>query len=744
MEQLEAIVDSTVYRNEENGYSVVIVQAGRQERTVVGNLPELVQGEQVVFTGQWVEHSQYGRQFKASSFQLLQPTTLLGITRFLASGAIRGVGMKTARQIVNAFGEETLTVLAEHPERLQELPGMGTRRWQMIAESYAEQRQAREAMIFLQQYGVPPSLAVKISKQYGEHTAQILRENPYRLCDDLEGVGFLTADRIGMSIGIPRESEYRIQSGIKYILRDAAAGAGHIYLTEDELIRQASMMLRIAPEEIERQIAMLAFRHDLVRNSSEDQEIRVYLPAFDSAERETAMRLCELMTALAPVKSEGAMKRIHVFESKHGITFSDQQRSAIVSALENGVLVITGGPGTGKTTIINCMIDLLSDESQVVLCAPTGRAAKRMSEATGYESRTIHRLLEYTGEEGRFARNPENPIEADCVIVDEMSMVDLMLMRSLLRALEPGTRLILVGDADQLPSVGAGNVLGDILSSGIIPAVCLTDIYRQSETSRIVVNAHRVNHGEMPLLNEKGTDFFFESKTGYSAAAQTIVELMAHRLPAYLGYERDQVVRSIQVLSPGKKGECGVQSLNAMLQDRLNPPAPGKPGLQHGDTIFRVGDKVMQIKNDYQIEWRRRTRAGWQDGQGVFNGDIGFVTDVDEEEHLVTVCFDEDREVVYEAQALDQIELAYCLSVHKSQGSEFPVVILCVAGGSPMLLTRNLFYTALTRARSMVVLVGREEVIARMVANDHIMRRNTTLSERLRITATMLPEAVGP
>ena len=428
--------------------------------------------------------------------------------------------------------------------------------------------------------------------------------------------------------------------------------------------------------------------------------------------------------------------RIDRFEQQQGITFSARQREAIRSALSHGVLVITGGPGTGKTTIINCIIGLLeADDEAVALCAPTGRAAKRMTEATGRESKTIHRLLDYTGGEGSFAHDQDEPLETDCVICDEVSMVDLMLMRSLLRAIEPGTRLILVGDAHQLPSVGAGNVLGDILQSGIVPCVELTDIYRQAGTSRIVVNAHRIDRGELPLLNEKGTDFFFERKENYQQAAQTIVQLVSARLPRFLHYaEKDRLrlaASQIQVLAPARKGECGVIALNALLQAELNAPDPSKPHLEYGETIFRLGDKVMQTRNDYQLAWRRHTSHGWEEGTGVFNGDVGFVTEVDEEEHSLTVLFDEEREAVYATSQLEDLDLAYCLSVHKSQGSEFPVVVMPVVGGPTMLLTRNLFYTALTRAKSLVVLVGREEVVRQMVENDHILRRYTSLSERL-------------
>lgn len=742
MEQVEASVLGTVYRNAENGYSVVMARMGRSEITIVGTLPELTQGEQAVFTGDWVEHPQYGRQLKCTACQLQQPTTLLGIERYLGSGLIQGVGPSTAKLIVRQFGEETLTILSEHPERLAEVPKMGKKRWKQIAEAFREQQTAREAMVFLQTYGVPATLSVKISKLYGERTPDVIRQNPYRLCEDLEGVGFLTADRIGAALGVAPDSEGRIQAALRYVLKDAAASMGHVYLPRAELERKAAQLLRIDAALCARQVDQLALTRDLILQE-EEGDVRVYLPAFDAAEREVAARLCELMAALPPSRSHGAAREVQRFEQSQGISFGQQQRQAIIKAMETGVLVITGGPGTGKTTIINCIIALMSRDSEVVLCAPTGRAAKRMAEATGCEAKTLHRLLEYGGEDSAFARNQDNPIEGDCIIVDEMSMVDLQLMKALLRAVELGTRLLLVGDADQLPSVGAGNVLGDILLSGVVPHVRLTEIFRQEESSRIVVNAHRINRGEMPLLNEKGTDFFFERKPYARDAANTIVQLVTERLPKFLGCggedRTDYAVRNIQVLAPAKKGECGVASLNIMLQSALNPPDLDKPQITYGETVFRQGDKVMQTRNDYQIEWRRETASGWEDGAGVFNGDVGFITQVDVEEHSLTVLFDEEKEVVYQSAQLENLDLAYCLSVHKSQGSEFPAVVMPVAGGPPMLLTRNLFYTALTRARSLVVLVGRDEVIRQMVENDHILGRYTSLAERLRTMAALLP-----
>ncbi|MDO5436264.1 MAG: ATP-dependent RecD-like DNA helicase [Clostridia bacterium] len=734
MEQLEAAILGTVYRNPENGYSVVSVRSGRNEFTVVGTLPELAPGEQAVFSGEWIEHRQYGRQFKCASCAPQAPTTRLGIERYLGSGFIRGIGPVTAKRIVDHFGEETLTVLSEHPERLQEISGFGKKRWIMVAESFREQQGTRQAMIFLQSYGIPAALSVRISKLYGEETQSIVRADPYRLCDDLNGVGFKTADRIGLALGIAPESEPRVCCALKYLLREAASSMGHVYLPENDLCREAAGLLGVPLDLCVHALSVLLLRHEIISVAAEEGN-RCYLPSFYRAEKEVALRLRELQCAIRPDRFSGGRAAVSSFEAKHGITFSARQRDAVIRAVENGVFVITGGPGTGKTTIINCILDLLrEDGNDVALCAPTGRAAKRMSEATGAESRTIHRLLEYSGEEGDFARNASNPIEADCVIVDEASMIDLLLMKALLRAIEPGTRLIIVGDADQLPSVGPGNVLGDILESGSVPAARLTDIYRQSEQSRIVVNAHRINHGEMPLLNEKDTDFFFERKEFPRDAAASIVALVSRRLPAYMRCG-DDVLRTIQVLAPAKKGDCGVIALNGLLQNELNPPAASKPQLIWGDTVFRLGDKVIQTRNDYSLAWHRETAAGWVDGEGIFNGDMGYIIDVDPEEQTLTVRFDDDRDAEYELSGLEDLELAYCLSVHKSQGSEFPAVVMPVVGGPAMLLTRNLFYTALTRARKLVVLVGREEVIRAMTANDHEQKRYTALAAALKDAA---------
>ncbi len=723
-EALEAVIEETVFRNEENGYSVVQARAGRDKVMVVGALPALAAGEQVLLQGNWTEHPQYGRQWKATGCEIPKPTTLLGIERYLGSGLIRGVGPATARLLVQEFGKMTLDILSEHPERLTEVQGIGKKRAEQLAQSFREQYAAREAMVFLQSYGVSPHLAVKISRVYGADAQRKIRENPYRLIDDLEGVGFLTADRIALSLGIPMDSEYRLRSGLKYALQEAANGEGHTFLPRETLLDRAARGLRVTRELLERPLDTLLFAREIIALDLDGTDAMMLSPYF-YAEKEIARYLKLLLGASQTSIQPAVQRQIRDFEAANAIRFSENQRKAVSEAVSRGLLVITGGPGTGKTTIINCILSLLGGD--VLLAAPTGRAAKRMSEATGHEAKTLHRLLEFAGEEGKFLRDEQNPLDCSCVIVDEMSMVDVFLMRSLLRAIRPGCRLILVGDADQLPSVGAGNVLGDILKSGVIPSVRLTDIFRQSEESLIVLNAHRINHGENPILNQKGSDFFFERHYQPEETAQAIVGLCQSRLPAFLG-TRDPA-KDIQVLSPTKKTGAGVRQLNALLQAALNPPEARKREILYGETIFRLGDKVMHVKNNYQLPWKDDDGT---EGEGVFNGDVGFVTQVDSQDRVVTVRYDDERTVEYDYQQLEELELAYCLSVHKSQGSEFPCVVMPVVGGPPRLLTRNLFYTALTRARKLVVLVGREECIAQMVNNDHIAARFTTLTERLR------------
>ena len=732
METIEAIADETVFRNDENGYTVLVVKAGRARVSAVGVMPPVTPGEKLIITGEWTEHPVYGKQIKVQGMEIEKPTTLSGIEKYLMSGMIKGIGPATARQLIKAFGEQTLDVIYSEPQRLLELPGIGEKRAQMITESYAEQAEQREAMVFLQSYGVTPSLAVKIFKRYGENVKQVIRSNPYRLVEDVEGIGFKTADKIAASLGIERDSEYRLSAGLKFVLEDATSGTGHCYLPRPELVQAAQRLLGNGQEAIDHELDALILAREIVAQILPDEQgeevVALYQPQTYRAEKEVAGRLREMIEAMPDTMASDLQAQIDELEGLEGLAFHPQQRQAIETAVKSGMTVITGGPGTGKTTIIKCIIKLLSVHGDVALAAPTGRAAKRMSEACGMEAKTLHRLLEYGGEEGEFARTQDNPLEMDTLIIDEMSMVDIFLMRSLLRALVQGTRLIMVGDADQLPSVGAGNVLRDILDSGAVPSVRLTEIFRQDEKSMIVYNAHRINHGEAPRLNAKGSDFFFERAQSPSDAARRIVALCATRLPGFVGLDP---VRQMQVLSPTKKGECGVWALNQLLQAEFNPPAPQKHERVRGDTTFREGDKVMQTRNNYQLEWSKEGVFGWEDGQGVFNGDIGFVTEIDPQEHTLRVRFDDDRVATYEGGDVDDLELAYCISVHKSQGSEFPVVILPAVGGPPMLLTRNLLYTAVTRARRLVMIVGREAAIDQMIANVNTRKRYSALRWRL-------------
>ena len=733
MEEIEVFAEETVFRNDENGYTVLTVKSGRTRVSAVGVMPPVAPGEKLRITGEWVEHPVYGRQIKVHGCAIEKPTTLSGIEKYLSSGMIKGVGPATAKLLIKAFGEKTLDVLYSEPDKLLDVPGIGPKRAKMIMESYAEQAQQREAMVFLQSYGITPSLAVKIFKRYGENVKQVILKNPYRLVEDVEGVGFKTADRIAASIGVETDSEYRLSAGVKHALMEATGTTGHCYLPRPELAAAAQRLLGNAPEMIEHTIDTLilsrALTAQMLPDDDGEQAVAVYLPQTFRAENEVARRLREMIDAMPDTMTTELTHQIDQLESLEGVTFHPQQRRAIETAVKSGMTVITGGPGTGKTTIIKCIIKLLGVHGEVALAAPTGRAAKRMSEACGMEAKTLHRLLEYGGEEGDFARGEDSPLEMDTLIIDEMSMVDIFLMRSVLRALVPGTRLIMVGDADQLPSVGAGNVLADILSSGVIPAVRLTEIFRQDEKSMIVYNAHRINSGEAPRLNAKGSDFFFERAASPTDAAARIVTLCAQRLPGFLGLDP---VRQMQVLAPTKKGDCGVWMLNQLLQTQFNPQKNGKNERVRGDTTFREGDKVMQTRNNYQLKWKKEGVFDWEEGQGVFNGDIGFITEIDPEERTVSVLFDDERLAVYEGGDIDDLELAYCISVHKSQGSEFPVVVMPVVGGPPKLLTRNLLYTEVTRARRMVMLVGREPAIDQMIANVNTRKRYSALCWRLK------------
>lgn len=732
MDIIDAFADETVFRNDENGYTVLTVKVDKTRVSAVGIMPPIASGEKLHILGEWTEHPIYGRQIKVQRLEIEKPTTISGIEKYLSSGMIRGIGPATARLLVKTFGEETLDVLYAQPEKLLDVPGIGQKRAQLIQESYAEQAQQREAMIFLQSYGVTPNLSAKIFKRYGENVRQIITQNPYRLVEDVEGIGFKTADKIAASLGIEKDSEYRLSAGVKFVLADATSGAGHCYLPRPMLANAACRLLGSHSDAVERTIDSLILSHEISAQLLPDDDgqdfVALYQPGTFRAENEVARRLREMIDAMPESSCDDLSAQIESLERTEGLLFDVQQKQAIETAVKSGMTVITGGPGTGKTTIIKCIIKLLGVHGDVALAAPTGRAAKRMSEACGMEAKTLHRLLEYGGESGDFARSEDNPLEMDTLIIDEMSMVDIFLMRSVLRALIPGTRLIMVGDADQLPSVGAGNVLKDILDSGVIPCVRLTEIFRQDEKSMIVYNAHRINKGESPRLNAKGSDFFFERALSPTDAAKRIVALCSSRLPGFTGLDP---VKQMQVLSPTKKGECGVWALNQLMQAEFNPPVPHKKERVRGDTTFREGDKVMQTRNNYQLKWKKEGIFGWEDGQGIFNGDIGFISSIDPQEHTLEVQFDDDRIALYEGGDVDDLELAYCISVHKSQGSEFPVVVMPAVGGPPMLLTRNLLYTAVTRARQLVMIVGRESAIDQMIHNVNTRKRYSALCWRL-------------
>ena len=725
MARFEGVVEKISYRNDENGFTVAQVKLEGGERlAAVGAMPMLLAGERAAFEGELVEHREYGRQIRVSWVESIRPESLDGIEKYLASGMIRGVGPATARLIVESFGPRTLDVLESEPQRLTEVPGIGEKRAAMIAASFLEHNQMRGAMMFLQKYGLTPAMAARVYRAYGERTESVARENPYRLADEVEGVGFKTADRMALAMGFSLSSEFRLQSGLRYALNEAANASGHMYLPLTILVERARQMLGADEDLIDNALRALILSGGLEAEDI-DGETAVYLPWYHEAETDAAFRLTRLLRSFEGGGEAGLAERaVAEVEEEEAMRLCAEQREAVEAVEREGVLIITGGPGTGKTTTLKCILRLLDELGGAELCAPTGRAAKRMSEATGRPARTIHRLLEYAGEEGRFLRNEQEPLDCAAVVVDEMSMVDIFLFRALLRALRPGTRLVMVGDKDQLPSVGAGNVLKDMLESGAVPSVTLTEVFRQAASSMIVRNAHRINRGEYPEVRTRDTDFFLERRESMRAAVDSVVQLVTTRLPRYLGVDP---LRGIQVMAPMKRMDAGVYALNAVLQQAINPPAPGKRELRRGEMVFREGDKVMQVKNNYDMGWTR----GMEHGLGVFNGDIGYVAAADPHAEELTVAFDDGREALYALADLEELELAYCMSVHKSQGSEFDCVVLPLVSGPRLLMTRNLLYTAVTRARRLVVVVGREACMRAMVDNNYIDRRFSALDRRL-------------
>lgn len=734
MEVVTGYVEHIVFRNDENGYTVFRLENDDGEITCVGNFNFISEGENMELRGEYTNHSVYGLQLKVSSHTLKEPEDIVSIERYLGSGAIKGVGQALAGRIVKKFREDTFRIIEEEPERLAEIKGISERKAREIAEQVEEKKDMRKAMIYLQKYGISNRLAAKIYQRYGLDVYKVLEENPYQLADSIEGIGFKTADEIAARIGIHTDSDYRIKSGLFYTLQQAVS-EGHVYLPQEELLRRAGILLEVEIKDMEKHVMDLCIERKTVMKEHEG-EIRIYPAHYYYLELNTAKMLhdldidCEMPEDLM----ESRLRRV---EESEEIELDPMQHRAVIESIKHGLLVLTGGPGTGKTTTINTMIRFFDSEGMsILLAAPTGRAAKRMTEATGYEAQTIHRLLEVNvnpeeeGSIGGFLRNSQNPLEADVLIIDEMSMVDLPLMHALLSAVVPGTRLVLVGDVDQLPSVGPGSVLKDIIASGRFPVVTLTRIFRQAGESDIVVNAHKINAGESVVLDNKSRDFFFLRRQDADTIIGVVIMLIQKKLPKYVHAHPNE----IQVMTPTRKGLLGVERLNGILQRYLNPPQEGRTEREINGRLFRVGDKVMQIKNNYQLEWEVSTKFGLtvDKGTGIFNGDMGIITEINEYTETLEVEFDESRKVKYSFEMTEELELAYAITVHKSQGSEYPAVIIPLLAGPKLLYTRNLLYTAVTRAKKCLTIVGSDAVFQEMIQNKNEQERYTSLAERIR------------
>lgn len=733
MEKIKGYVEHIVYRNEENGYTVFNLNNDDGDLTCVGKFHFIEEGELLEVTGEYTMHKLYGTQLQVETSEVCAPEDLVSIERYLGSGAIKGIGAALAGKIVKKFKEDTFRIIEEEPERLAEIKGISERKAREIASQVEEKSDMRQAMIYLQKYGISTTLAAKIYQHYGQSVYRVIEENPYQMADHVPGVGFKTADEIAAKVGIHTDSDYRIRSGIFYTLLQSV-GEGHIYLMEDVLLYQAGQLLEVEIRDIEKYVMDLAMEKKVVLKNT-DNGVRVYAAHYYYMELNVARMLYDLNVGF-DVSDTVLMHRLQAVEENAGLALDDMQRTAVMEAVRHGVMVLTGGPGTGKTTTINAMIHFFESEgADIYLAAPTGRAAKRMTEATGCEAQTIHRLLEVNGnpeDEGGtgFVRNSDNPLEADVIIIDEMSMVDLPLMKALLEAVIPGTRLILVGDGNQLPSVGPGSVLKDIISSHCFSVVMLTKIFRQAEQSDIVVNAHKINRGEEVILDNKSKDFFFLKRTDANVIISIVITLIQKKLPKYV----DAKPYDIQVLTPMRKGLLGVERLNKILQEYLNPPDKGKQEKEVGERLFREGDKVMQIKNNYQLEWEVATKYGMtiDKGVGIFNGDMGIIRNINTYDETMTVEYDEHRLVKYPFTLLEELELAYAITIHKAQGSEYPAVVIPLLKGPRQLFHRNLIYTAVTRARRCVTLVGSDAVFQEMIQNNYEQRRNTSLAERIR------------
>ena len=748
-ETVTGYIDHIIFRNEENGYTVMVLKETKEEEelTCVGSFPSVTQGASIEASGVYTHHPVYGKQFQISSFVEKMPEDTEAMERYLGSGAIKGIGAALAARIVRKFGADTIRIVEEEPERLAEVKGISEKKAREIAGQVTQKTEMRKAMIFLQKYGISLNLGAKIYQKYRESLYTVIQENPYKLAEDISGVGFKIADEIASRIGIHADSDYRIRSGMLYTLLQAS-GEGHIYLPKDQLFARCAQLLGVDEPYMEKHLMDMVIDRKLVLKEKNGETV-VYPSQYYYLELNTARMLCEL-NILYPEDEELIRKRIAMIEKETDTVLDEMQKKAVTEAASHGLFILTGGPGTGKTTTINAIIQFFEGEgAELRLAAPTGRAAKRMTETTGYEAQTIHRLLELNGmpEEERdgghsakFERNAQNPLEADVIIIDEMSMVDIHLMHSLLLAVTTGTRLILVGDENQLPSVGPGNVLRDIIYSGCFPVVELTKIFRQASESDIVVNAHKINRGEPVQINNKSRDFFFLKRYDADIIIRVVIALIQEKLPKYV----DAKPFEIQVLTPMRKGLLGVERLNQILQRYLNPPEEAKKEKVIGDRLFREGDKVMQIKNNYQMEWEIRGRYGIviEKGIGVFNGDMGILKEVNEFAETAEVEFEDGRFATYSFKQLEELELAYAITIHKSQGSEYPAVILPILSGPRMLMNRNLLYTAVTRARKCVTVVGSIEEFENMIRNEKQQKRYSALDERIRELDEMNEETV--
>ncbi|MCI8354755.1 MAG: ATP-dependent RecD-like DNA helicase [Lachnospiraceae bacterium] len=738
MEKVKGYIDHIIYQNRDNGYAVLSFITEGEELVCVGSFKNVESGETLEIEGDFVEHPVYGSQLKAAGFRVVPPDDAASMERYLGSGAIKGIGEALAARIVRKFGEDTFRIMEEEPERLSEVKGISERKAREIAAQIIEKKDMREAFVFLQQYGISNTLAVRIYNQYGMNLYGIMKENPYRLAEDISGVGFRIADEIASKIGIHTDSDYRIRSGILYALLQASA-EGHIYLPADLLSERSAMLLGLHREAVEPQIDNLAMDKKLVIKMNGGEK-RVYASSYYYAELKCARMLHDLNVSMdkemLPAEEGKLEALLKAMETEQGIMLDELQKKAVLTSITSGIMILSGGPGTGKTTTINTIIRYFEKEGMdILLAAPTGRAAKRMTETTGFEARTIHRLLEVNGsaqEErtAQFERNEENPLEADVLIIDEMSMVDIHLFQSLLCAVSVGTRLVMVGDRNQLPSVGPGQVLQDLIGSGSFPVVVLKKIFRQAGESDIVVNAHKINRGEPISLDNKSRDFFLLERNDVNVIYKHMIQLIREKLPRYV----EAQPYDIQVLTPMRKGNLGVEALNVILQKYLNPPSPDKREYQSGERLFREGDKVMQVKNNYQLTWEILSRYGIpvDKGMGVFNGDMGIVCGINEAAQSLCVEYDEHRRVEYAFAQLDEIELAYAVTIHKSQGSEYPAVILPLLSGPKLLFNRNLLYTAVTRARKCVTILGSARVVQEMIDNERESRRYTSLGDRIR------------